>query len=339
MAPPGKIQEYGSQAPDTIAAKLFNFEVGKFAIKSEHSNWLISVVAPKLRGGGSLTIIGLASRTGSDDFNMQLSHNRLQAVIDLLRKQVPNNFKVALEVAKGERAAMYAGEMDGVENERWRGVIISVWNKPNPPPPPPPPPPQPRPQLDPVERKFFKRWLGFGVKSGGQLLIGGVESTTAYVVNLGDLETFDLQIISSRWGLGLGGSGVAVAVIGFGFTVPYELHGKPLNDWGVNVAFTEKLISKSALQSIHQSKYFIDGFKNGRYVAPTLNARNTFTGIGLLQNVRNALHTLYGGLEAAKGSGVIVLDLPFLGVGLELSAFLTRGTMYVSNPSQWIEPS
>jgi hypothetical protein len=158
-------------------------------------------------------------------------------------------------------------------------------------------------------------------------------------VNLGDLETFDLQIISSRWGLGLGGSGVAVAVIGFGFTVPEELHRKPLNDWGVNVAFTEKLISKSALQSIHQSKYFIDGFKNGIYVAPALNARNTFTAIGLLQNVRNALHTLYGGLEAAKGSGVIVLDLPFLGVGLELSAFLTRGTMYVSNASQWIEPS
>jgi hypothetical protein len=338
MASPGKIQEYGSRAPDTIAAKLFNFEIGKFAIKPEHSNWLISVVAPKLRAGGSLTIIGLASRTGSDNFNMQLSQNRLRAVIDLLRKQVTNDFKIALEVAKGERAAMYAGEMDGVENESWRGVIISVWNKPEPPPPPPPPPPQPRPQSDPEERKFFKRWLGFGVKSGGQLGIGGVETTTAYVVNLGDLETFDLQIISSRWGLGLGGSGGAVAVIGFGFSVPEELHRNSLNDWGVNVAFTEKLISKSALQSIHNSKYFVDGFKNGKYVAPMLNARNTFTAIGLLHNVRNALHALYGGLEAAKGSGVIVLDLPLLGVGLELSAFLTRGTMYVSNASQWIGP-
>lgn len=339
MASPGKVQEYRSQTPDTIAAKLFNFDVGTFAIKPEHSNWLNSVVAPKLRDGGSLTIIGLASRTGSDDFNMRLSHNRLQAVIDLLRKQVPNNFKVALEVAKGERSAMYAGDMDGVENESFRSVIISVWNKPNPPPPPPPPPPQPRPKLYPEERKFFRRWLGFGVKAGGQLLIGGVESTTAYVVNLGDLETFDLQIISSRWGLGLGGSGGAVAVLGFGFRVPYELDHESLDDWGVNVAFTEKLISKSALQSIHHSKYFVDGLKSGKYVAPTLNARNTFSAIGLLQNVRNALHTLYGGIEAAKGSGVIVLDLPFLGVGLELSAFLTRGKMYVSNPSHWIEPS
>jgi hypothetical protein len=333
---PGEIQEYGSQAPDTIAAKLFNFEVGKFAIKPEHSSWLISVVAPKLRGGGSLTIIGLASRTGSDDFNMQLSDNRMRAVIDLLRKQVPNNFKVAHEVAKGERAAMYAGEMDGVENESWRGVIISVWNKPNPPPPPPPPPPQPKPNYHPEEPKFFKRWLGFGVKSGGQLGIGGVESTTAYVVNLGSLETFDLQIISSRWGLGLGGSGGAVAVIGFGFRVPYELDHEPVDDWGVNVAFTEKLISKSLLQSIHHSKHFIDGLKNGKYVAPTLNARKTFTAVDRLQNIRNLLHRLYGGFEAAtKGKGVIVLDLPLLGVGLELSAFLTRGKMYVSNPSHW----
>jgi hypothetical protein len=338
MASPGKIQEYRSQAPDTIAAKLFNFEVGKFAIKPEHSNWLISVVAPKLRGGGSLTIIGLASRTGSDDFNMQLSQNRLRAVIDLLRKQVPNNFKVALEVAKGERAAMYAGEMDGVENESWRGVIISVWNKPNPPPPPPPPPPQPRPQFEP-EDKFFKRWLGFGGKSGGQLGIGGFETTWAYVVNLGDLETFDLEIISSRWGPGLGGSGGLVAVIGFGFEVPEELHRKPVHDWGVNVAFTEKLISKSALQSIHQYKYFIDGFKNGLYVAPGRYVRSTFNAIGLLQNVRNALYTLYEGLEAAnQGSNVIVLDLPVLGVGLELSAFLTQGTMFVSNASHWIGP-
>ena len=270
---------------------------------------------------------------------MQLSHNRMRAVIDLLRKQVPNDFKVALEVAKGERAAMYAGDMDGVENENFRGVIISVWNKPSPPPPPPPPPPQPKPQLYPAERKFFKRWLGFGVKTGGQLLIGGVESTTAYVVNLGDLETFDLQIISSRWGLGLGGSGGLVAVLGFGFRVPYELDHEPVKDWGVNVAFTEKLISKSALQSIHLSKHFVDGLKNGKYVAPTLNARNTFKAIGVLQNVRNALHTLFAGLEATKGSGVVVLDLPFLGVGLELSAFLTRGKMYVSNPSHWVEPS
>lgn len=335
MKSPGKINEYGQGT--YVTAKLYNFEINKFDIKPEHSAWLIGAVVPKLWAGGSLTIIGLASRTGTDALNMKLSENRSRAVIDLLRRFVPNNFKVAVEVAMGERAALYAGVKDGVEQENWRGVIISAWDKPVPPPPPPPPKPVLPPS--PVDRKFDKRWLGFGFKSGGQLLIGGVESITAYVVNLGDFETFDLQIVNSRWGLGLGGSGGFVAVIGFGFSIPYELDHKSLNDWGVNVAFTEKIISKSVLQSIQSSKWFIDSFKNGKYVAPALNQSKSFVDAARLANMRNLLHTLYAGLEASKHSGIVVIELPFLGMGLELSAYLTRGTMYVSNPSHWIEPS
>lgn len=337
MKSPGKINQYYQGT--YVTAKLYNFDVGKFDIKTEHSNWLIGAVAPKLKAGGSLTIIGLASRTGTDAFNMNLSANRSRAVIDLLRKNVPNNFNVAVEVAVGERAALFAGVPDGVEQENWRGVIISAWDKPIPPPPPPPPPPQPAPPPSPVDHKFDNRWLGFGVKSGGQLGIGGVESVTAYVVNLGDIETFDLEIISGRFGLGLGGTVGAVAVIGFGFSIPYELDHKSLNDWGVNITFTEKLISKSVIQSLQASKLFLDGFRGGRYVAPVLNKSKAFADAAGFANVRNLLHTLYGGLEAAKGSGVVVIDLPFLGVGLEVSAFVTRGTMYVSNPSHWIEPS
>lgn len=184
--------------------------------------------------------------------------------------------------------------------------------------------------------KNYKRWIGFGGKSGGQLLIGGVESATAFMVNLGDYETFQLQIINSRWGLGLGGSGGAVAVLGFGFHVPYELHRKSLTDWGVNLAFTEKLLSKSAIKSLEHSKFFLDSFTNGKYVAPMLEKSKAFRDIGLLQNVRDMLHTLYAGFEAHKRSGVVVIDLPVVGVGLEVSAYVTKGTMYVSNPSHWI---
>lgn len=63
-------------------------------------------------------------------------------------------------------------------------------------------------------------------------MFGGVESLYAYMVNLGSGESFDLEVVSSRWGFGLGGSGGAVAVLGFGFTEPYELHGRRSNDWG-----------------------------------------------------------------------------------------------------------
>jgi hypothetical protein len=329
MSSPGKIDVYG-QGQAVITAKLYNFEIGKFDIKTEHFMWLISVVAPKLRNGGSISIVGLASRTGADAFNMKLSENRLQAVINLLRQQVPNGFQVGIELALGERAAWLAGVKDGVEQEGWRAVVVSVWDKPTPPPPPPPPPVQK------IDRTWDTRWLGFGVKSGGQLVVAGVESVTAFVMCLGDLETFDLEIVSSRWGPGLGGGIGAVAVLGFGFSVPYELHRQDVNDWGINVAFDEKLISKSVVQSIEASKPFIDSFKNGVYQAPKLLKTTAFKHAAELMHVRNLLHTLYGAFEASKRNGIVVLELPVLNAGLELSAFLTRGTMYVSNPSHWV---
>src|SRR5262245_33863124 len=106
----GKVYEYGQG--EVITAKLYNFGIGKFDIKPEHRDWLQAVVAPKLRSGGSMAIVGLASRTGSDAMNMKLSENRLHAAVDLLRKQVPNNFQVAIELAMGERAAWLAGVKD-----------------------------------------------------------------------------------------------------------------------------------------------------------------------------------------------------------------------------------
>ena len=179
----------------------------------------------------------------------------------------------------------------------------------------------------------WKRWIGFGVKSGGQLLIGGVESTTAYMVNLGSGETFDLEIISSRWGLGLGGSGGAVVVFGFGFIEPYELHGKSSNDWGVNIAFTEKLVSKSALQSLVFSRHFFDIYKNNRALLAYRHVKSAFKDIAFFGQLRQFLHTVYAGFEASKRSGIVVLEIPYVGGGLELSAYATRGTMYVSNSS------
>jgi hypothetical protein len=172
----------------------------------------------------------------------------------------------------------------------------------------------------------YKRWLGVGVKSGGQLLIGGVESTTARLWNLGDGESFDLEVIASRWGLGLGGDGGAVAVLGFGFTVPYELDGKSANDWGVNIAITEKVISKSLITSLSVAIAMARAAKA---------ARISKLGVDTLVQLRNLAHTFYAGYEASKKSGVVVIDVPGAGVGLEVSAYVTRGTMYVSNSSEY----
>lgn len=186
-----------------------------------------------------------------------------------------------------------------------------------------------------------RRWIGLGFKSGGQLLFGGVESVTAFMWNLGDGETFDLKIVSSRWGLGLGGSGGFVGVLGYGFTVPYELHGKSLNDWGVNIAFTEKWISKSTLQTIIHSKPLMmayKGYKQNKIAMQTAHAAKAFDDAKFLETFRNMFHSVFAAVETVNKAGMVVLDLPGLGKGLEASAYVTRGTMYVSNPSQWIAP-
>jgi hypothetical protein len=179
----------------------------------------------------------------------------------------------------------------------------------------------------------YKRWLGIGVKTGGQLLIGGVESSTAYMVNLGDGETFNFEVISSRWGLGLGGSGGVIAVMIFGIVEPYELHGKSLNDWGVNIAFTEKFISKSVMQSLVFSKRFIEIYKADRALLAYRHVKSAFKDIQYFEMLRNVLHVAYMGFESSKRSGVVIIELPFASAGLEISAHLLRGTMYVSNSS------
>ena len=42
---------------------------------------------------------------------------------------------------------------------------------------------------------YNKRWLGVGAKSGGQLLFGGVESTSARLWNLNDGESLILKLL------------------------------------------------------------------------------------------------------------------------------------------------
>lgn len=170
------------------------------------------------------------------------------------------------------------------------------------------------------------RWMGVGAKSGGQLLIGGYESVTARLWNLDDGKSFDLEVISSRWGLGLGGSGGAVAVLGFGFSVPYELDGKSSNDWGVNIAITEKVLSKSLITS------FTVAVAMARAAKATGIAKMS---VEMLASIRNLSHTIFAGYEVSKRSEIVTIDLPEAGVGLEVSAYITRGTMYIAGTSEY----
>ena len=85
---------------------LCNFDINKHQLKSEYRDALRTYVFPVLVAGGSATIAGMASRTGSAQHIVQLSQRRATAVsLQLIAYtgQVDNRLRTVLGV--GEAAA------------------------------------------------------------------------------------------------------------------------------------------------------------------------------------------------------------------------------------------
>lgn len=124
---PGKVSDNLDKTPRTaLTGLLFNFDVEGDAVKPEHQEWLRANVLPLLacdQAVGSLK--GMASRSGSAAYNLQLSEKRVRNVKQVLAAQGASPAKLnALWV--GEEAAALAGVADGTEEERDRAVAISV---------------------------------------------------------------------------------------------------------------------------------------------------------------------------------------------------------------------
>jgi hypothetical protein len=115
---------------------LFNFDIEGAALKQVHHDFLRMYVEPVLRRQGSVTIVGLASRTGRRRFNQHLSEERARRTLAYLRQQVRNDFNVIKAVGYGERKAEREGYADETEDPRFRSVILFTSDNPNPPPAP-----------------------------------------------------------------------------------------------------------------------------------------------------------------------------------------------------------
>lgn len=141
MSRPGKITVF-EQTPIMLKALLYNFDVGSSAVKSEHIEWLTvnAKIFQQRRGNIIISTIGLASRTGSDRYNMNLSKMRGDAVQQEVFFLNPRylHLRDTTEVYVGERAANPIGIQDNVEDERWRGVFLQIWDRPMPKYTPPP---------------------------------------------------------------------------------------------------------------------------------------------------------------------------------------------------------
>ena len=137
MPGPGQVDVKG-QSP--LSVLLYNFEVGSNTVKSEHMRALLQKVVPLLDGGGSVTIVGMASYTGHEKVNVDLSKRRAQATLNTLSRTVADtgkSAKVKVGVSRGWANAAASGEKYGTEDSRFRSVLVTAWLLPDPPPAPP----------------------------------------------------------------------------------------------------------------------------------------------------------------------------------------------------------
>jgi hypothetical protein len=125
--------------PTPPSLLLYNFDIDGDRLKPEHEAFLMSEVVPTLRNGGSITIVGLASRAGDPDHNQALSEDRAKYTLKFLQRAVPTGFNVRRVTGFGERQAALERNPDGTENPLFRSVVIFVAPGSVPPPPPPPP--------------------------------------------------------------------------------------------------------------------------------------------------------------------------------------------------------
>jgi hypothetical protein len=115
---------------------LYNFNINGDQLKAEHEAFLRKEVVPILQRGGSISLVGLASRSGSDSHNLALSEKRAHNTLAFLRKVVPGKFAAREVTGFGESKAKQEGYRDGSEDERFRSVIVFVSPAPTPPDPP-----------------------------------------------------------------------------------------------------------------------------------------------------------------------------------------------------------
>lgn len=127
-----------------LKALLYNFNVDDDTVKPEHTTFLKTTVVPLLEGGsGHIWMQGSASRSGTDQYNMELSRRRVKNVAIVLKSFGIGDGQMQLN-AVGEEFAK--GHI--LEDEADRAVALVVIPVAHDEPPPPPKIPDAPPTSD-----------------------------------------------------------------------------------------------------------------------------------------------------------------------------------------------
>lgn len=127
---PGKVKDDLDMPPfarSGITASLYNFDIDDATVKLEHALWLEIHALPVLSAsrGTHVSLKGLASRSGSQSHNQQLSEKRVKAVRSFLLGHGVSEAQVNFN-SRGEDEAAFFGVKDGTESEEWRAVTVQL---------------------------------------------------------------------------------------------------------------------------------------------------------------------------------------------------------------------
>jgi len=169
---------------------------------------------------------------------------------------------------------------------------------------------------------LYESWLGIGVKGGGTLALVGAETLFGEVTNLGFVQDRHTITISSiRVGAGLGGGAGFVVIIVYNCANLMNLDGTEATDWSINIALGAKW--DAVAKVLAKKQFFMTLIKLGNKFAKATP--------GDLDNLRNSMSYLYTcyGIASMKGPTVVTLDIPFAGVGAELSVHYLDGEISI----------
>jgi hypothetical protein len=170
-------------------------------------------------------------------------------------------------------------------------------------------------------------WLGVGAKVGGQFLARGRETTIGKIYNLGNLRyNHWFSIKNKRLGLGLGGGADANVICVFkSRSLNWLYSGQQTSDWGVNISLGKqwsdlvKLLSPKYLKILEFMAKNVDSLSN----------------IDDLRDIGSFLYSTIDFSTTKAEHPILNFDIPLAGGGVELSAFVTRGEIQItdSNPA------
>jgi hypothetical protein len=187
----------------------------------------------------------------------------------------------------------------------------------------------------------FASWIGTGVKGGGMFGVAGFETMEGVVSNIGYRQhSHPINVSGARMGFGLGASVGMVAILIFNCRNLMNMNGTQDADWGINLSLGGKW--DSVVKGLKQFKFFATMAKIAASPGGKIFKKAT---PGEIDDLRNAMAYLYTAYDMKSMDGkpkLVAIDIPFAGVGAEVSWFRLEGEMTVGDliiATEQTEPS